>query len=160
MSETFYRVHWDECPPLAVENAWSALWGSDHAGNGKVTCTGCGGTGGGWHDERCTGCHGDGFTRDGDMCGDCVGAGFAAETGCGDCDGTGLADCARGYSCCTTPEALADYFAVHGAPLPDSTVVIFEGYQCGTGFDGEPLAIPGNVTQTMSWHEFTGQYAA
>mgnify|MGYP001567701502 CR=1 FL=1 len=29
MADTFYRVHWSDCPEFSADNAWSTLWGAD-----------------------------------------------------------------------------------------------------------------------------------
>ncbi|MCX4553186.1 hypothetical protein OG204_35085 [Streptomyces sp. NBC_01387] len=36
----------------------------------------------------------------------------------------------------------------------DEPVVVFEGWQAGTGFDGEPTAVPEHVIETLPWTEF------
>jgi hypothetical protein len=132
MSETFYRVHWDDAPEFSEEHAWSALWGSEFSADGTQT--------------RCHSCD-DGMDWD-------------RNAPCSTCDGTGWEDCLRGYSCCTSAEQLVAYFAEHGAPDDDDTVVIFEGRCSGTGFDGETLAIPEGAVQTMTWSEFAATAAA
>lgn len=132
MAETFYRFHWADCPELTAANAWSALWGADRSADGSQT--------------RCQTCGGDGDGGTGD------------DGRCDDCGGEGWHDALPGYSACSTPAELAAYFATRGEPA-DGRVVVFTGRRAGTGFDGEPLAIPERVLRTMTWAEFTASLA-
>jgi len=135
MSETYYRFHQGDAPAFSAGNAWSALWGSEFSADGTQ--------------NRCHGCDGEGTDWD-------------REDGtCQTCDGTCWEDCLRGYSCCWDAESLIDYFAERGIPADDhGVVVIFTGRRVGSGFDGEPLAIPEIVTGTLTWAEFTARTAA
>jgi len=129
MAETFYRVHWADAPAFSPENAWSALWGSVRSNDGTQTeCHDCAGTG-----------------REG-----------AAEYGdpCTTCDGTGWEDALEGYSCCDTATDLVEYMRQHGVMADDDRVIIFEGRRVGTGFDGEPLAVPARIIEETTWSEF------
>jgi hypothetical protein len=152
MSETttFYRVHVagrDAVGPLAfhADNAFSALWGSNFVPGdaSRATCSVCGG------DGQCTYCYGDGAD-----CGQC------SDGTCRTCAGCGIEDLPRGYSCCDTAEDLRAYFAEHGTPASTDDVVVFEGRRVGTGFDGEPLAVPTGDARWMTWAEFTAQVSA
>jgi hypothetical protein len=52
---------------------------------------------------------------------------------------------------------LIAYFGAErgGAPTEDAgRVIVFEGQHIGTGFDGEPLAVPTEVVETLTWSEF------
>ena len=136
--ETFYRFHWADCPPFSADNAWSALWGRERSADGSKT--------------RCEVCDGTGVDNDpSDLSDD--DPGFA----CRQCDGTGWEDAVRGYSCTRSAEALIAYFAdpARDDPAPDTgTVIIFEGRGSGTGFDGEPVAVPERTMKSMPWTEF------
>lgn len=123
--ETFYRVHWSDAPEFNADNAWSALWGTTRSEDGSQTeCLTCDGTGE-LDDERCTNCGGEGWD-----------------------------DCVRGYSCCWNPESLVAYFNRPGMQPNGENVIVFEGYQTGTGFDGEPCAVPTKIIETLTWEEF------
>lgn len=127
---TFYRVHWDDCPPLTPDNAWSALWGADRSPDGSQTeCRTCDTTG----------------TLDGETC--------------TDCNGQGWEDCVPGYSSAATPEQLIAYFTRSGMePTATDTVIIFDGQQVDTGFDGEPTTVPDTIIETLTWAEFTARH--
>ncbi|HEY9474572.1 MAG TPA: hypothetical protein VIS06_12075 [Mycobacteriales bacterium] len=151
MSETttFYRVHVagrNATGALAftADNAFSATWGSDFVEGdpSRVKCQTCGGSG------ECALCYGTGE--------DCT----CGSGGCRVCDGEGVEDLPRGYSCCDTAEDLRAYFAEHGTPASTDDVVVFEGRRVGTGFDGEPLAVPTGDARWMTWAEFTAQVSA
>ena len=130
--KTFYRFHQGDAPAFTADNAWSGLWGSEFSADGTQT--------------RCHGCD-DGMDWD-------------RNAPCRTCDGTGWEDCLRGYSCCPDAASLIAYFGDHGLPADHhGNVVIFEGRQVGSGFDGEPLVIPESTVQTMRWSEFAGQNA-
>ncbi len=119
VADTFYRVHWTGNPDLSAANAWSALWGTERSADGSQT--------------RCREC--DGTTV---SCGE----------SCDSCGGEGWEDCVPGYSCTDSADELLTYFTRHGEPTHDEPVAIFEGHRIGTGFDGEPLAVP---TGTVRW---------
>ncbi|WP_431728557.1 hypothetical protein [Verrucosispora sp. TAA-831] len=127
--ETFYRVHWADCLPFSAEHAWSALWGATRVtpDGSRIECIACGGTG----------------TADGTKYGD----------PCAECDGDKVTDAERGYSCYTNPTDLIAYFAHRGEPSDDDSVIVFEGRQVGAGSDGETLAVPTRVIETMTWSE-------
>ena len=155
MSETYYRIHWADCPAFSPENAWSALWGATRSPDGSQTeCTVCAGVG--KSSSPCPTCDGRGY-RDGDPdheCGTCDGTGDVDE--CDTCDGTGWQDALQGYSCCDTAEELVRYFthAARDAAEDDDLVVVFEGTRVGDGFDGEPLAVPTRIIEEVPWSEF------
>lgn len=113
---TFYRLHSNPAAPcFCAEHAYSGLWGGEWSEDGSQA--------------RCREC--DGGALLGTIIDDC-----------GSCDGTGWEDAQYGYSCCTSANDLIAYMDEHGNPADTDPVVIFEGEQVGTGFDGEPLAIP------------------
>jgi hypothetical protein len=113
MAETYYRLHGSDTPEFSAQNAWSALWGEQFSADGsRYKCRTCDGTG----------------TAYGEPC----------DARCD--DGWLYAD--PGYSCCETAADLLDYFDQHGIAADDDPVVVFEGERVGTGFDGEPLAVP------------------
>ncbi|MFE2850539.1 hypothetical protein ACFXJO_05325 [Streptomyces lavendulae] len=125
----FYRLRWSDCPPFGPDNAWSALWGGTRSDDGSRTeCLTCDGTG----------------QLDGRPCPD------------RDCD-EGWIDCVAGYSCCASAEELIAYFNSRGEPAADDTVVVFEGRQMGTGFDGEPTAVPERIVETLAWADFVSR---
>lgn len=127
MTQTFFRFHRTDAPEFSAANAWSGLWGSEFSEDGSAT--------------RCHNCD-NGQT-------------FVFGEKCDLCEGTGWEDCAEGYSCCDTAEELIAYFAAHlGSDPGDGAVIVFEGHQVGTGFDGEPLAVPARVVETLTWAEF------
>ena len=156
MADVYYRVHWKDCPPLSPENAWSALWGTRRTPGGAQTyCVACDGTGQGT--RHCRDCDGTGWTTDGwnteDRCRRCDGAGVI--DGCESCDGEGVHDCLRGYSCFADPQSLIGYFEARpGTVEDDDTVVVFEGEYCGTGVDGEDLAVPTRIIEEVPWSVF------
>ncbi|MFJ3839490.1 hypothetical protein ACIPY6_28840 [Streptomyces sp. NPDC090054] len=125
----FYRLHWSDCPPFSAENAWSASWGSTRSADGSQTeCLTCDGTG----------------ELDGEPCSD------------RDCE-EGWTDCVAGYSCCASADELIAYLGGRGEPGADDTVVVFEGRQVDTGFDGEPTAVPERVIETLIWPDFVAR---
>jgi hypothetical protein len=125
----FYRVHWDDCPELSADNAWSALWGATRSADGTRT-----------------------------ECRDCDGEGELAGGTCDACRGEGWEDCVPGYSACDTPEELIEYFDRPGMEPWHEQVVVFEGRQVGTGADGEPTAVPERVIETMTWEGFLARH--
>lgn len=130
MSQTFYRLHWEDCPPLTPDNAWSALWGHTRSQDGSRT-----------------------------ECGACDGTGESFGRKCEDCNGEGWHDCVPGYSACHTAEDLIDYFSQPGMdPIGDEPVVIFEGRQVGNGFEGEPTVMPERILETLNWNTFIARY--
>jgi hypothetical protein len=78
-------------------------------------------------------------------CPECEGTGESYGEKCRSCDGEGWHECQLGYSCCDSAEALLEYFA---DTEDDAKVVVFAGERIGTGFDGEPLAVP---TSEIRW---------
>lgn len=147
--ETFYRWHRAGIP-FTADRAWSGLWGAEFSEDGSRTkCFTCDGEGTGIRD--CPRCGGD-FDARWD-CPRCDGEGVVDE--CGDCEGEGWQDCVRGFSCERTPEALHRYFAQRGGDPGPGRVIVFEGCQTGTGFDGEPCAVPERIVKEMTWSEFT-----
>lgn len=149
--ETFYRWHQADAPAFTAQNAWSGLWGSEFSEDGSRTkCPTCEGTGEG--SRECPRCHGD-YDRM-ESCKRCEGAGGLNE--CEHCEGEGWHDCAPGYSCCWTAEDLIAYMTTHaGEPHDDcGVVIVFEGEQADTGFDGEPTAVPTKIIKEMTWTEF------
>ncbi len=120
MAEMYYRIHNNpNAPTFSADHAYSGLWGSEFSADGSQT-----------------------------ECHDCSDSdGSRAE--CRTCDGTGWEDAPYGYSCCESATDLLAYFSPSRGGTGDSDpVVIFEGERVGTGFDGEPLAIP---TGTVRW---------
>lgn len=59
----------------------------------------------------------------------------------------------RGYSCTQGAKALLKYFASRGEPSGEK-VYIFRGKYVGAGPDNEPLVIPKEILQMMTWEEF------
>lgn len=146
-TQTFYRLHNDHngTRPLTADNAWSAPWGSEFTEDGSsYTCVACDGTG-----EQAPEIH---DACDGEGCYHCE-DGMITE--CGDCDGEGTIDCERGYSCVEDAHSLVAYFAQqHVTVTPDmGAVVVFEGEYTGNGDDGEALAVPTRVVETLTWDE-------
>ena len=129
MSRIFYRVHPSDCPPFHATNAWSALWGSTRSEDGSQV--------------ECPAC--DGTSED-------------LGEPCLDCD-DGWIDCVPGYSCCDTAQELIDYFTERSEPTADDAVIVFEGRQVDTGFDGEPTAVPHHVIETLTWDQFTARHS-
>ncbi|GAA0971137.1 MULTISPECIES: hypothetical protein [Actinocorallia] len=147
MSEILYRWHREGAPAFDAEHAWSGLWGAEYSADGSRTqCRTCDGTGEGWRD--CPRCHGAG----GD-CSRCEGAGVIDE--CEDCDGEGWQDCVRGFSACWSAAELHAYITAHAGTPDDAEgrVIVFEGRVAGTGFDGEPCAVPQRVIEEIPWSE-------
>src|SRR5690606_24281624 len=73
---------------------------------------------------------------------------------CGDCEGEGTVDCDRGYSCTWSAADLITYIRDHQAGDPEDThgtVYVFEGERHGDGCDGEPLAVPTKIIETLTW---------
>jgi hypothetical protein len=121
MADTYYRLHQAGIPEFSADNAWSGLWGGAFSADGSRS--------------ECGQCDAKGVDEWGEPC----------EAGCSD----GWFDCAEGYSCCWTGQDLLRYFDEHlGSGFEDEPVVVFEGALVGTGFDGEPLAIP---TRVIRW---------
>jgi hypothetical protein len=124
MTATFYRLHANpDAPEFSANNAWSGLWGTRWSADGAQ--------------NECTACS--------DL------DGSRAE--CRECGGTGWQDAQYGYSCCWTADDLIAYMNSHGVAAEDDAVVIFEGQQVGTGFDGEPLAVPTGRVEWTTWGE-------
>lgn len=149
---SFYRFHNTEAPAFTADNAWSGLMGSEFNADGSQTkCPVCDGTGQDDTDPVCSSCGGDG-------CDTCDHTGMNAD--CADCDGEGWQDCVRGFSSCRTAEDLVRYFSERAQPRDHEGVVyVFEGYQAGTGFDGEPCVVPERVIKEMTWSEFVATVA-
>lgn len=126
MSDTFYRLHSNPSAPcFCAEHAWSGLWGGEWNEDGSAThCNRCGGTGTLLFGEECTTCDGDGWEP-----------------------------ALHGYSACWDAAELAEYMDEHGVVADNDPVVIFEGRQVGTGFDGEPLAVPTGKVRWITWKE-------
>lgn len=146
-TQTFYRLHNDHngTRPLTADNAWSAPWGSEFTEDGSAyTCTACDGTGE-QAPEIHESCDGEG----------CRGCDDGMVTECGDCDGEGTIDCERGYSCCEDAAALVSYFTQQHVTVTDDMgpVVVFEGEYSGNGDDGEALAVPTRIVETLTWSE-------
>jgi hypothetical protein len=159
VDETFYRVHWQGSLEFSPANAWSAPWGSERAADGYVLCFSCDGTGSGYTEVPCRDCGGRGTDENWDTCDSCDGAGGTTVERCPDCE-EGKKRCERGYSCETSPGALIGYFREHSVtPGDGDVVIIFEGGQAGAGLDGEPLAVPSRILETLTWAEFTGRHA-
>jgi hypothetical protein len=72
---------------------------------------------------------------------------------CRDCDGSGWEDAQYGYSACWSATDLVTYMKKHGIVENDDKVIIFDGRQVGTGFDGEPLAVPSRTIEILTWSE-------
>lgn len=155
MPETYYRLHANpDAPEFSSENAYSGLWGSEYTPDGsKHHCYRC--TGSGTIDNQdCPRCGGASYPNSDDAgCPRCDGDGTLYNAECADCDGTGWYDADPGYSCCHTAQDLVAYMTDHGTPADDDPVVIFEGEQVGTGFDGEPLVIPTKVIRWTTYGE-------
>lgn len=149
---TFYRIHWTGSAPFSAANAWSSLTGIDRKPGdpSKSECQMCDSGEGEW--TECRHCEALGC----DECNDEGGT-----TTCTNCDGTGWEDCIRGYSCYSLPESLVAYFTDRSRPTPsaDENVIVFEGWQTDTGFDGEPTAVPERIIETLAWTEFLNRHA-
>lgn len=130
MSQTFYRVHWTDCPPLTPDNAWSALWGSTRSEDGTQT-----------------------------ECRQCDGTGEFDRESCPNCNGEGWHDCVPGYSATTTALGLVEYFDGPDGLEGDEPVVIFEGRQVSYGIEGEPTVIPERILETLTWADFVARAA-
>jgi hypothetical protein len=48
----------------------------------------------------------------------------------------------------------------HGVVSDNDLVVVFEGEQVGTGWDGEPLAVPSGVVEVIAWGVLRNRVAA
>ncbi len=129
MAERFYRVHWADCPPFSVGNAWSALWGSTWSEDGTQTeCRSC------WESAR-------------EECRICGGTGWEdALEGYSCCDSP--EELVEYFAAPVRDGVVAD----------DDRVVVFDGVRSGAGFDGEPLAVPVQVVEEASWAEFVARY--
>lgn len=137
MAELFYRWHQNEAPPFSAENAWSADWGSEFTPDGSKYRAPSG------LYYLCETCQ--------DETGAC---GHEDEDECAECECPGWTECERGYSCTWDATDLADYFGERGCPTDDTgTVYVFEGERTGNGTDGEPLAVPDRVVETLTWSE-------
>ncbi len=124
MAETFYRLHANpDAPAFTADNAWSGLWGGQWSADGAR--------------NECTACSDLDDSR----------------PECAACDGTGWQDAQYGYSCCWTASDLITYMDKHGVVDDSDAVVIFEGEQVGSGFDGEPLAVPTGRIEWTTWGE-------
>lgn len=127
---TFYRLHCNPAAPtFASEHAYSGVWGGEWTADGSQ--------------NECRSCiPGD---RD----------------DCRTCGGTGWEDALPGYSCCWTADDLIAYVREHVGLADNSTdaVVIFEGRQVGTGFDGEPLAVPTGHVEWITWADLVARTA-
>lgn len=130
MSQTFYRVHWADCPPLAPDNAWSALWGSTRSEDGSRT-----------------------------ECPQCDGTGEFGRESCSNCNGEGWLDCVPGYSATKSAADLVEYFDGPDGLEGDEPVVIFEGRQASYGIEGEPTVIPERILETLTWADFVARAA-
>jgi hypothetical protein len=75
------------------------------------------------------------------------------EQDCPTCGGTGWDDASYGYSACESAADLIAYATEHMIVGDNDAVVIFEGERVGTGFDGEPLAIPTGQARWTTWAE-------
>ncbi|QVJ03095.1 hypothetical protein KGD82_13755 [Nocardiopsis eucommiae] len=140
-TQTFYRLH-SSTRPFSADSAWSAPWGSEFTEDGSAyTCTACDGVG-----DQAPEVH---ESCDGAGCYHCE-DGYITE--CSDCDGTGFIDCDRGYSCTWSAADLVGYFEQQHVTLtPDmGNVLVFEGEYSGEGCDGEPLAVPVRVIETIT----------
>ncbi|WP_017602294.1 hypothetical protein [Nocardiopsis lucentensis] len=147
--ETFYRLHHTGAPAFTADNAWSAPWGSSFTDDGSsYTCVACDGTG-----EQTPEIH---ESCDGQGCHHCD-DGMITE--CADCDGDGTLDCERGYSCTWDAAGLVAYFKQqHATPTDDmGTIYVFEGEWTGDGADGDPLAVPTKVIETLTWSELVAR---
>jgi hypothetical protein len=78
---------------------------------------------------------------------------------CTDCN-SGWEDALYGYSCCSSAEELVEYMTKHGVVSDNDLVVVFEGEQVGTGWDGEPLAVPSRVVEVIAWGVLRNRLAA
>ncbi|MGW5353377.1 hypothetical protein ACWERV_23060 [Streptomyces sp. NPDC004031] len=162
MSTVLYRVHWEDCPPMSPEHAWSAPWGTIRSDDGsRYQCVVCDGTGEGFRDcPRCV-C-GVVEAADGDVVTCPLCKGNVVLDGCENCEGDGWWDCIRGYSCTASPEGLLDYFecSARSGLAGGETVVVFEGEVVDSGIDGEPTAVPVRIIETLSWADFVARTTA
>lgn len=160
MSETFYRVHNPDAPCFCAEHAYSALWGAEFKEDGSANkCRMCDATGIDYQRIECRSCGGAGGPDYDGSCESCDGFGYVETDQCATCDGTGWEPAIPGYSCSGSANELVEYFKEHtgGDPMRgsgyDRQVVVFEGHAVGTGFDGEPLAIPTGNVEWITWAE-------
>lgn len=125
--ETFYRWHRTDAPTFTADNAWSGLWGATFSADGSQT-----------------------------QCRACDGTSTYAGMPCEACGGEGWEDCVPGYSCCQSAEDLITYMNAHAGELDtdEGRVIVFEGVQVDTGFDGEPTAVPEKIIKELTWSEF------
>lgn len=130
MRETYYRIHWAQCPPMSADHAWSYLGAGPLAGDLSR--------------YECPACDGNGTDR------------FSEDGSCGSCGGEGSREADRGYSAVTTPADLLDCARQFGAePGEGDRVITFEGDLAGWGVDGEPLVIPSRIISQVTWDQFT-----
>lgn len=112
---------------------------------------------------QCLACDGTGTTADPEPCGACDMEGCHRcddgwHTTCRDCD-EGWVDCDRGYSSVRSAADLVEYFQQHAGGAPEhGTVIVFEGEHVGDGCDGEPLAVPTRVVETLTWTQFAAKH--
>lgn len=131
MSETFYRLHSNpDAPCFCASHAWSGLWGGTWNADGSA--------------NECRECDGTGIPL------------LAPDGRCDNCD-EGWEPATYGYSCCWSAAELVEYMTKHGMASGDDKVVIFEGRKVGTGFDGEPLAVPTGDVKWITWAELAQQ---
>lgn len=124
---TFYRLHNNaDAPKFSADHAYSGLWGGTF---------------------NATGSH--------SLCRDCDGERQVDGEDCRTCDATGWEPAQYGYSACWSAADLRDYVNKHVGSVIDKepVVVIFDGMQVGTGFDGEPLAVPTGNERWITWAE-------
>lgn len=67
------------------------------------------------------------------------------------CHGDDEFEPSSGYSCCSEPGKLIEYFQNRGEPCETETVIVFTGNLASLGDDFEPLVIPENVVLTTTW---------
>lgn len=143
-TETFYRWHHNAAPTFNAENAHSADWGSEFTPDGsKYRAPGA-------LYYLCEDCQDDTGACGHEDEGDCEND---------SCECPGWTDCERGYSCTWDAADLITYIREHAGEPDDSfgTVYVFEGELTGNGTDGEPLAVPTKVIETLTWSELVAR---
>lgn len=144
MADTYWWWHQSDAPSFDADHAWSATGGSQFTADGSTyMCAACEATG--EAETPICPC----FDEDYAGCARCE---RGTITECPDCDGEDTIKCDRGYSCCHSAASLVAYFTSKFMPpqlLEEGTVYFFEG----EGIEGEPLAVPTRVLETLTWAE-------
>jgi len=135
MSETYYRLHWADCPEFNSDNAWSKPWGSraNPADPTQHECSCCPGD-----DPECRWCEGTGWmeARRGYSCLE------SAEE---------LMAYMRGWA--------KDLVADPSVARPGDQVIVFRGQLVGRGDTDEYLVVPTEIVAQHGWAEFVASSA-